>query len=94
MHDEFKVLLSVYTISEDFVEPLIVQLRYTWDNLTESNTSEKKALFAKLNEVEKYLETLERRHAYGEIKIDIFEKFSAELYESKRLLLEKLDSPS
>jgi site-specific DNA recombinase len=94
MHDKFKELLSVYTISEDFVEPLIVQLRYTWDNLTESNISEKKALSAKLNEVEKNLETIERRHAYGEIKIDIFEKFSTELYESKRLLLEKLDALS
>jgi hypothetical protein len=69
-------------------------LRYTWDDLTESNTSEKKALSAKLNEVEKNIETLERRHAYGEIKIDIFEKFSSELYESKRLLLEKLEALS
>ena len=42
MHDKFKEHLAYYTISEHYIEPLITQLRYTWDNLTESNTGEKK----------------------------------------------------
>jgi len=94
MHDKFKELLSTFTVSEDFIEPLIIQLRYTWDNLTESNTGEKKALSAKLNEVDKNLEIIERRHAYGEIKIDIFEKFSAELYANRKLILDGLEKIS
>ncbi|MBC7694885.1 MAG: hypothetical protein H7141_05490 [Burkholderiales bacterium] len=36
----------------------------SWDNLTESNTGEKKALFDKLNEVENNLETLNHRPVY------------------------------
>ncbi len=93
MHNKFQELLAYYTISEQFVEPLITQLRYTWDNLTENNTGEKKALSAKLNEINKSLETLERRHAFGEVKLDIFEKYSSELYASKKVIsveLEKL----
>ncbi len=91
MHDKFKELLAYYTISERYIEPLITQLRYTWDNLTESNTGEKKALSAKLNEVDKNLETLERRHAFGEVKLDIFEKYSTELYALKKAIVEELE---
>ena len=91
MHNKFKELLSDYTISEKYIEPLIMQLGYTWDNLTESSKSEKQSIATKLNEVEKNLELLERRHAYGEIKMDIFEKFSAELYTQRKLLLEELE---
>ena len=91
MHNKFKELLSDYTISEKYIEPLITQLGYTWDNLTESSKSEKQSIATKLNEVEKNLELLERRHAYGEIKMDIFEKFSAELYTQRNQLLEELE---
>ncbi len=91
MHDKFKEHLAYYTIDERFILPLITQLRYTWDNLTESNTGEKKALSAKLNEVEKNLETLERRHAFGEVKLDIFERYSTELYASKKAIMEELE---
>ena len=91
MHNKFKELLSDYTISEKYIEPLITQLGYTWDNLTESSKSEKQSIAIKLNEVEKNLELLERRHAYGEIKMDIFEKFSAELYTQRNQLLEELE---
>jgi site-specific DNA recombinase len=91
MHDKFKELLSDYTISEKYIEPLITQLGYTWDNLTESSKGEKQSISTKLNEVEKNLELLERRHAYGEIKMDIFEKFSKELYAQRKQLLEELE---
>ena len=91
MHDKFKELLSTYTISDEFIEPLILQLSYTWDNLTESNTGDKKALSAKLNEIEKNLEALERRHAFGEVKLDIFEKYSTELYASKKAIIEEIE---
>ena len=94
MHDKFNELLSDYTIAEKFVEPMIVQLRYTWDNLTESSKGDKQSLATKINEVEKNLEILEKRHAYGELKIEIFEKFSAELYTQRKELLDELDSLS
>ncbi len=37
----FKEILSDYTIDEKHIEPLSKQLAYTWENLTETNTSEK-----------------------------------------------------
>lgn len=94
MHDKFKEHLEYYTIDERFIEPLIVQLRYTWDNLTENNSNDKKALSAKLNETEKQIEILERRHAFGEVKLDIFEKYSVELYNAKKVVIEELEKLS
>ena len=49
------------------------------------------ALSAKLNELNKNIETLERRHAFGEVKLDIFEKYSTELYSSKKAIMEELE---
>ena len=40
-------LLSNYTVNSAYIEPLEKQLRYTWENLTETSTSEKKALALK-----------------------------------------------
>ena len=94
MHDKFKELLSSYTISNEFIEPLIVQLRYTWDNLTESNTGDKKALSAKLNELDKNLYEMEKNHALGKVRMDIFERFSGELYASKKAINDELEKLS
>ncbi|MFI5151652.1 MAG: recombinase family protein, partial [Bacteroidia bacterium] len=91
MHDKFRELLGRYTISEKWVEPLIVQLRYTWDNLTESSADEKRSLSAKMNELDAKLEKLEERHAYGEIGADIYSKFSIKLLGEKKDLSDNLE---
>ena len=52
MHDKFKELLGHYTVDSTHIEPLSIQLGYTWDNLTQTNSNEKKSLSIKLNEVE------------------------------------------
>jgi len=91
MHDKFEELLSNYTIESAHVEPLAIQLRYTWENLTETNTSEKKALSLKLNEVEEEFYNLRKRHAIGSVSLDIYEEFSAEMKVRKESILGDLE---
>ena len=80
-----------YTINPAHVEPLQIQLRYTWDNLTETNTGEKKALSLKLNEVEEEFYNLRKRHAIGKVTLDIYEEFSEEMKVRKKKLLEEFE---
>jgi site-specific DNA recombinase len=92
MHDKFVELLNDYTIDSSHIEPLKIQLGYTWENLTETNTSEKKAVSLKLNEVEEEFYNLRKRHAIGTINLDIYEEFSVELKQKKEALLEQLET--
>ena len=92
MHDRFKDLLKAYTIDSTFIEPLSIQLGYTWQNLTESNTSEKKMLGLKLNEVEAEFYNLRKRHALGNVSFDIYEEFSAEMNAKKESILKQIES--
>lgn len=92
MHSKFKELLSGYTIHSDHIEPLKIQLRYTWDNLTETNTSEKKALSLKLNQVEEEFYNLRKRHAVGMVTLDIYQEFSQEMISNKEALIKELEA--
>jgi site-specific DNA recombinase len=83
MNERFEVLLSKFTISPKLIEPLKVQLKNTWHNLTESNTKEKKVLAMKHRELEDKLYGLRKRHAMGEIDAAIYNEFSAELIKEK-----------
>jgi site-specific DNA recombinase len=91
MHEKFREFLGDYTINPVHVEPLQIQLRYTWDNLTETNTGEKKALSLKLNEVEEEFYNLRKRHAIGKVTLDIYEEFSEEMKVRKKKLLEEYE---
>ena len=91
MHNKFEELLSNYTVNTAFVEPLEKQLRNTWENLTETSTSEKKALSLKLNEVEEEFYNLRKRHAIGSVSLDIYEEFSVEMKVRKEKLLGDLE---
>ena len=91
MHDKFEEVLSNYTVESAHVEPLSIQLRYTWENLTETNTSEKKALSLKLSEVEEEFYNLRKRHAIGSVSLEIYEEFSAEMKVRKENLLGDLE---
>ena len=84
-------MLATYTIDSSHIEPLKIQLGYTWENLTESNTSEKKALSLKLNEVDEDFYNLRKRHAIGTVSLDIYEEFSSEMKSRKEALLTQLE---
>ncbi len=90
MHSKFKELLSNYTIDSTHIEPLEIQLRCTWENLTETNTSEKKALSLKLNGVEEEFYNIRKRHAIGTISLDVYEQFSQEIKENREAILKQL----
>jgi len=91
MHDKFKELLTHYTINSSLIEPLSIQLGYTWQNLNESNTSEKKLLSYKLNEVEEEFYNLRKRHATGVVNMEIYEEFSVEMKVRKEAILKQME---
>ena len=92
MHGKFRELLNAYTIDSTNVEPLRIQLGYTWENLTERNTSEKKALSLKLNTIDEELYNLRKRHAIGTVSLDVYDQFSTELMANKDGILEQLNT--
>ena len=91
MHKKFNELLTNYTIDSDHIEPLKIQLRYTWENLTESNTSEKKVLSLKLKEVDEDFYNLRKRHAIGKIDVEVYEEFSVEMKTRKEAIVAQLE---
>ena len=92
MHKKFNDLLSEYTIDSTYIKPLSLQLEYTFQNLMENNTSEKKSLSLKLKEVEEEYYKLRKRHALGSISLDIYEEFSEEMNTKKVAILKQLES--
>ncbi len=78
-------------INSAFIEPLEIQLRNTWENLTETSTNEKKALSLKLTEVEQEFYNLRKRHAIGSVSLDIYEEFSTEMKVRKESILGDLE---
>lgn len=90
MHDKFKEELQKYTILNLHVEPLKVQLHYTWENLTEQSSDEKRALTVKLNELEEEFYNLRKRYALGKVMEDIYQEFATEMQKSKEAILKKM----
>lgn len=90
MHEKFRRLLSRFTIDSAHIEPLKAQLAYTWENLTETNTSEKKGLSLQLNAVEEEFRTLRKRHALGIVSLDVYTEFAIEMETKVKAISEKL----
>ena len=94
MHTKFRELLSNYELKSTYLEPLKVQLGYTWQNLTETNTSEKKGLSLHLNTAEEEFKALRKRHALGQVSLEVYSEFAGEMEKKIKVIsedLEKLD---
>lgn len=90
MHTKFQELLSDYEVKTKYFEPLKVQLGYTWENLTETNTSERKGLSLQLNSAEEEFKTLRKRHALGVVSLDVYTEFAEEMEKKIKAISEKL----
>ncbi|PBQ30894.1 hypothetical protein CNR22_03590 [Sphingobacteriaceae bacterium] len=90
MHSKFQELLSRFEISSVFMEPLKVQLGYTWENLTETNVGEKKGLSFQLNSAEEEFKVLRKRHALGQVSLDVYTEFAEEMEKKIKAISEKL----
>jgi site-specific DNA recombinase len=90
MHTKFIELLSCYEVNSTYLEPLKVQLGYTWENLTETNTGEKKGLSFQLNAAEEEFKTLRKRHALGQVSLDVYTEFAEEMEKKIKTISEEL----
>src|ERR1035437_6628267 len=91
MHTEFEKLLSNLTAEKKSIAPIKKQLEYTYYSLTESNTSNQKALEMRISELREKLETVQERFALGEIERPIFEKVFGKLKVEKTQIEEELE---
>lgn len=90
MHSKFHELLSQYEINPAYLEPLKAQLGYTWENLTETNTSEKKGLSLQLHSAEEEFKILRKRHALGQVSLDVYTEFGEEMEKKVKAVSEEL----
>lgn len=87
LHQKFEEFLSTLKFSEALIDPIKVQLGYTFENLTEGQRESERILKTKLAEFQSKIETMEEKHAIGEINRDVFEKFSGKY----RIQMEKIN---
>ncbi len=80
MHQKFEDLLSNLCFKEVLIEPIKIQVGYTFENLTQDQRESERILKTKLNELKLKVEEMEEKHAVGEINKAIFEKFSEKYY--------------
>ena len=64
---------------------------HTWDNLTETNTSEKKGLSLQLNSLQNEFQTVRKRHALGLVELDIYMEFKADMEPKIKAISQKLE---
>ncbi|MDB5223931.1 MAG: putative bacteriophage resolvase/recombinase [Chitinophagaceae bacterium] len=67
MHDKFQDYISSFSINESFIEPLKLQLSYTFSSMNQGSEKEKLSLENKLKEVGQKIDKVEERFALGEI---------------------------
>ena len=91
LHERFIRLLKRYTIEANHIEPLQKQLQYTWVNLNETSSNHKKSLSMRLHELETDLHTMEKNHALGKVREDIFERHWTELSGQRDEILEEYE---
>ena len=91
MHNKFREILKYYSIPDIAIAPLKLQLAYTYENSTGSHAEIKKTITGKLTELNTKLEKLEERHAFGEINMEVYNKFTAKLLLEKDSLTAELE---
>jgi hypothetical protein len=91
MHQKFREFLINYSIPEIAIAPLKRQLAYVYESSNSRNADIKKALAGKLTEVNTKLEKLEERHAFGEINVDVYSKYTTKLLEEKESISSELE---
>lgn len=91
MHNKFIEYLLEHSIPAKSVEPLKVQIQLSWESVKESSADLKKSILTKIADVDAKLEKIEERHAFGEISIEIYNKFSAKILDEKKKLTDELD---
>ncbi len=92
MHQLYTEFLKQYEVDKSLTRLLKEQLLFTYEHLTNSNESLRSDCQKRLTELTKKLETLEERHAFDEIKEELFERVSAKLKDEIASLKASLDN--
>ncbi|MFN3405594.1 MAG: recombinase family protein [Cytophagaceae bacterium] len=88
MHNEYSSFISSYSITDDLLSPVKLQLQYTFTMMNEKNEENRKALNRVKAEIEDKIEKVEERFALGEINQELFQKINLK-YKAELDLTEK-----
>ena len=83
MHEMFEDMLEPYGIPEVLIEPLKVQLKYTFEHFNKSDKDLLPNLKYKLKEIEGKIEKLQERFVFEQINQDLYDKFYGKLRKEK-----------
>lgn len=90
MHQKFEELLSNLNFNNSLIDLLKLQMQYTYENLTQQQRESERILTAKLVELQSKIETMEEKHAIGEINRTVFDKFSAKYRDQMEEIREEI----
>ncbi|MBN8696052.1 MAG: recombinase family protein [Bacteroidetes bacterium] len=76
LHSKFVKVLSQFQWDQSLIEPLKLQLLYTYENMTARKTENQSLLNQSLNDLKKKMENIEERHAIGDINRTVYEKYT------------------
>jgi DNA invertase Pin-like site-specific DNA recombinase len=92
MHQLFLSELGRFTITnEEILDVYAKQLQETFYELTESNRENEKQYKTQISEIDKKLEKLEERFAFGDIDRDLYHKFTGRLQEEKSEIRQEME---
>lgn len=91
LHEAFRNHLYNYTIDHVLVEPLKLQLRYTFEEMNAETEQQRILLTRNLTEIDRNIETLEERYVLGKIDDKLYMKFRARYMEERSTVAAEFD---
>ncbi|MFI5148965.1 MAG: recombinase family protein [Bacteroidia bacterium] len=97
IHSLFQEYLATFQIDRKYIQPLKLKLIQDYEALNKTDEENLKAVRSQITELSNKIETLEERHALGEITEELFKKFAGKYIEEKAKIedgLPKNDIPT
>ncbi|MBU3822928.1 recombinase family protein [Flavobacteriaceae bacterium XHP0103] len=86
LHENFIEILSSYQVDPKYFDIIIEVMTYTYDSVTKEIRDNEIQVKKQLSLLNRKIETIEERHAIGEIDIDIYKKFKAKYSQEQKEL--------
>ncbi|EDP97013.1 serine type site-specific recombinase [Kordia algicida OT-1] len=91
LNEKFKTFLASFQIDEHIIEPLKLQMKYTFDYFNESNKDVIEHLKYNLKATKEKIEKVEERFVYGEINMELYNKFINKLKSEEAEILKEIE---
>ncbi|AXG69581.1 hypothetical protein KORDIASMS9_01804 [Kordia sp. SMS9] len=94
LNEKFKNFLSTFQINEKFIAPLKLQMKYTFEYYNESNKDVLEQLKYNHKVIKERIENVEERFVYGEINMELYNKYINKLKLEEAEILKEIENSS